>query len=317
MQLRITISALSFLALVGVASPSWAVHLVIQPVFREFLLSDQTPLPASSITVKTPERLRVVEGTGPLLVNVDYYVSISGLAGPTQEMGFGNVAFDILTSNLSVDLVSGGWSPDTTLVDTNGEEFGGVEAIWSDNGDFGRDGHDLKSIIVGLAPSGFGAEGVDPRRTIGQGTPAFMGSTVLNWDPATGNPSGLHVQVDGYSTYTSSLLLRERFFGTDFGGSLLFDVGPGQTGDTDADGDVDINDLNNVRNHFDETGDGVPGDTAPFDGVVDAEDLNRVRNNFGESVFAAGGMTAVPEPSSIGLAVLSFIALAGYRRGRR
>jgi hypothetical protein len=52
-------------------------------------------------------------------------------------------------------------------------------------------------------------------------------------------------------------------------------VGPG---DTDFDGDVDLDDLNNVRNHFGATG---LGDTWPFDGDVDLDDLNAVRNNFG------------------------------------
>lgn len=53
-------------------------------------------------------------------------------------------------------------------------------------------------------------------------------------------------------------------------------------GDTNDDGVVDLEDLNNVRNHFGETGENVPGD-ANHDGVVDLEDLNAVRNNFGAS----------------------------------
>ncbi len=51
-------------------------------------------------------------------------------------------------------------------------------------------------------------------------------------------------------------------------------------GDTDFDGDVDLDDLNNVRNNLGGTG---GGDTAPFDGDVDLDDLNSVRNNFGYS----------------------------------
>jgi len=64
-------------------------------------------------------------------------------------------------------------------------------------------------------------------------------------------------------------------------------------GDTDADGDVDVEDLNNVRNHFGEAGDHLVGDTALFDGVVDLVDLNHVRNNFGSSTGQQ-----VPELSS-------------------
>jgi ELWxxDGT repeat protein len=53
----------------------------------------------------------------------------------------------------------------------------------------------------------------------------------------------------------------------------------GLPGDTNFDGQVDLTDLNNVRNHFGETGN-VLGDSNG-DGVVDLEDLNAVRNNFG------------------------------------
>jgi ELWxxDGT repeat protein len=58
-----------------------------------------------------------------------------------------------------------------------------------------------------------------------------------------------------------------------------------QLGDTDADGDVDLEDLANVRNHFGGQGFG----DADEDGDVDISDLNAVRNNFGagSSSFAS------------------------------
>lgn len=71
-------------------------------------------------------------------------------------------------------------------------------------------------------------------------------------------------------------------------------------GDTDWDGDVDLEDLNNVRNHFGETQPGGPGDTVPFDFRVDLEDLNRVRNHFGE----LSAPSPVPEPHSLALAAV-------------
>lgn len=61
-------------------------------------------------------------------------------------------------------------------------------------------------------------------------------------------------------------------------------------GDANADGRVDLDDLNAVRNHFGAAGVGRAGDT-DGNGLVDLEDLNNVRNNFG----AVGG-APVPEP---------------------
>jgi ELWxxDGT repeat protein len=56
-------------------------------------------------------------------------------------------------------------------------------------------------------------------------------------------------------------------------------------GDTNFDGEVNLEDLNNVRNHFGKSG-GALGD-ANGDGSVDLADLNAVRNHFGSSGVAA------------------------------
>ncbi|MDZ4783736.1 MAG: PEP-CTERM sorting domain-containing protein [Planctomycetia bacterium] len=91
-------------------------------------------------------------------------------------------------------------------------------------------------------------------------------------------------------------------------------ISVGQPGDTDNDGDVDITDLNGVRNNFGNTGQvgSTAGDAFPFDGKVDISDLNAVRNNFG----AAPGAQSVPEPASLGL-VLTAVALVFAARQRR
>ncbi len=65
-------------------------------------------------------------------------------------------------------------------------------------------------------------------------------------------------------------------------------------GDTNADGRVDLDDLNNVRNHFGESGSEVIGDTN-HDDTVDLNDLNNVRNNFGATLSPAA-MLAAPSP---------------------
>jgi len=56
----------------------------------------------------------------------------------------------------------------------------------------------------------------------------------------------------------------------------------GMPGDTNRDGRVDLEDLNNVRNHFGESGPCVAGDAGPFNEAVDLDDLNSVRNHFGD-----------------------------------
>ena len=83
-------------------------------------------------------------------------------------------------------------------------------------------------------------------------------------------------------------------------------------GDTDDDGDVDIDDLNNVRNNF--GGNGL-GDT-DSDGDVDIDDLNAVRNHFGASGATAPAQS-VPEPGGALLAMLAAALCATVCRRRR
>jgi len=82
-------------------------------------------------------------------------------------------------------------------------------------------------------------------------------------------------------------------------------------GDTNGDGVVDLNDLNNVRNNFGATGNPILGDTAPFDGIVDLDDLNAVRNNFGGS-----GAQPVPEPGTFGLALMALLVPFALRKAK-
>ncbi len=85
-------------------------------------------------------------------------------------------------------------------------------------------------------------------------------------------------------------------------------LSPGPLGDTNADGKVDLVDLNNVRNNFGANG---LGDT-DGDNDVDLTDLNNVRNNFG-----AVGSNSVPEPSAVVLLALGAVSLGAYRWRRR
>ncbi len=85
-------------------------------------------------------------------------------------------------------------------------------------------------------------------------------------------------------------------------------------GDTDADGDVDLEDLNNVRNNFGVAGPTgtLIGDAQPYDGQVDLNDLNSVRNHFG-----VGTPPQVPEPDSLRVLVVGAIAIAALCCHRR
>lgn len=84
------------------------------------------------------------------------------------------------------------------------------------------------------------------------------------------------------------------------------------TGDTDMNGAVEISDLNNVRNHFGESGESVLGDD-DGDGVVGIPDLNNVRNSFGAGPSA--GSRVVPEPQSLLLSLAGFTVLHIVRTG--
>jgi len=303
------LASFALLTLLGLATEASAVGITVQPVIRSLQNLDLSPVAPSSITLLDSENfIGVAEGTPSMIVTVDYYMTIANLSGAPFELGFGNLAMNLLPTHLGIAQDTTGWNPDTSVVDINGELEGGEAAIWADNGDLGPSATDLVSIVVGLAPSGFGAEGVDPRRTLGQQTPTLLGTTYFQWDPSTETASELEVDVDAFSTYGADLRLRRRAAGTRTGGSLSMFVSAGQAGDTDKDGDVDLDDLNNVRNHFDETGENIVGDTAPFDGVVDLDDLNRVRDNFGAVLSIPNGFTAVPEPGSLALAIGSAAA---------
>lgn len=97
--------------------------------------------------------------------------------------------------------------------------------------------------------------------------------------------------------------------GIDLDALRILDLGAPTAGDTDGDGDVDIDDLNNVRNDFGTGGFLASGDAYPFDGVVDLADVNLVRNHFGTV-----SQSAVPEPATRFLAASGVFGLLLHQR---
>jgi len=89
---------------------------------------------------------------------------------------------------------------------------------------------------------------------------------------------------------------------------LLEESGTGVPGDTDGDGDVDLDDLFAVRNNFGTTTGGtLAGGDTDGDGDVDLDDLFTVRNNFGTGLI-------VPEPMTLSLLGLGAAAFIRRRR---
>jgi len=141
---------------------------------------------------------------------------------------------------------------------------------------------------------------------------------------ANGKLVTLTVDTTGFSGGRWDLKLKDVLsaaaagpFATDFAGTSAvvangaLRINAGIPGDTNADGQVDVKDLNNVRNNFGAAGGHPLGDTTPYNNVVGIEDLNAVRNFFG-----TGNASPTPEPHAIVLGVVILLPLLprGFRR---
>jgi probable HAF family extracellular repeat protein len=104
------------------------------------------------------------------------------------------------------------------------------------------------------------------------------------------------------------------------GSTHAFLLTPTLPGDGNLDGKVDINDLTIVLANYGKTA-GMDWTTGDFngDGRVDINDLTIVLANYNQSLgSSASGLTAVPEPASLGLLLAATTAAALLlRRGRR
>lgn len=125
---------------------------------------------------------------------------------------------------------------------------------------------------------------------------------LLDFDTAGGELGGVQLPAlaEGLRWRTGDFMAAGQF-------AVIVDI----LGDTNADGRVDLEDLNNVRNNFGLMSMPILGDTDD-DNDVDLNDLNNVRNNFGAS---SSPLQSVPEPSSgmlVGLGA-SCMLIAGRR----
>ena len=89
-------------------------------------------------------------------------------------------------------------------------------------------------------------------------------------------------------------------------------------GDANLDGKVDINDLTIVLANYGQTGATWAQGEFTGSGAVDINDLTIVLANYNQSAGAsAGGMAAVPEPSTIAIAAAALLGLLACRRRQR
>jgi hypothetical protein len=122
--------------------------------------------------------------------------------------------------------------------------------------------------------------------------------------PLPAGATNLVIKFEAFSTFFNEILAIDNV--------RIKSASVDTPGDTDGDGDVDLNDLNNVRNNFGSANPPI-GDTDD-DNDVDLDDLNAVRNNFG----AVAGANAVPEPATWALALIATCATwLGARRRTR
>ena len=93
---------------------------------------------------------------------------------------------------------------------------------------------------------------------------------------------------------------------------------PAMPGDANTDGTSDINDLTIVLAHYGQTGMTWTQGDFNGDGEVDINDLTIVLAHYGQSLgSSAAGLSAVPEPSSLPLAISGVVGLLAYAWRKR
>lgn len=225
--------------------------------------------------------------------------------GPGQELEFNGGTIGLL-SNL------GG------LANMYGGMLTGLDSQIGDNGELNIYGVDSGALL----PLPNDAMRVSTTTENGNATIKLHGYNFRHFSNDADNEEFSFHAIQGWLLDGSWINLRIRRNGTALMNHLELKTYPGNA-DADGDWDMDLDDLNAVRNNFD--GEGF-GDVTN-DGLVNLDDLNRVRNYFGngygdfppELEFSGViplGSQVVPEPSSILLLMAALTAMPLFARCR-
>jgi hypothetical protein len=160
---------------------SQAATFEINPIITAVFDTAFTPLPNPPGVpgINTPGN------GGPAVYQVDFMLEVISLQG--AEDSFGETSFDIVLGPGLSDAADIGWQANTPTIDWNGALPGGVVPMFLHNGPdiiaFWFPG-DASTIFVSMATYAF-TNPLDPRRSIGEGSPYLLGSLFVQWDGIT------------------------------------------------------------------------------------------------------------------------------------
>jgi hypothetical protein len=152
------------------ASSLGAAIIRVSPKVIAFYNANFTPVDFEQIITLDPRVGAILRPSmQKYVMQIDVLMTIEDLQA--DQIGFGNAAFDFrFRQQLSRNNDIAGWQPDYSVFDPPPGPTGIFIPKWADNGDYGRSGTDLQSIVIGTSPASFSTgtgPNNDPRRTLG------------------------------------------------------------------------------------------------------------------------------------------------------